>query len=205
MSARGNFVDAGPWNHNAHYHELVLSSRAWPCAAALDVGCGDGVLVRLLAERADTVVGIDSSAVMIERARRATASANVSYLLGDVLAHDFGGIRFDFIACVAAVHHMEFTTAVARMKSLLAPGGTLAILGLANSGTPLDLALDAVGFVVSRYRRLRPGAQRHADAPLAAPAETYGEVKRRAFRVLPGARFRRLVLFRYLLTWTNVG
>jgi 2-polyprenyl-3-methyl-5-hydroxy-6-metoxy-1,4-benzoquinol methylase len=210
ISAKGRsgelgFRDASSWNHNVHYYELLLRSRSWPCSAALDVGCGDGTLVRLLAERAASVVGIDSSAAMIERARRVTADFNVELVHDDFLAHDFGRQRFDFISCVAALHHMEFTAALERMKSLLAPNGTVAVLGLAGSRTPADLALDAAGAVQSRLYRLRQPPRRDDDMPIAPPAEAYGEIARRAAEILPGARFRRLVLFRYLLTWTKPG
>lgn len=199
------FGDTSSWNHNVHYYELLLRSRSWPCAAALDVGCGDGTLVRLLAERAATVVGIDSSATMIRRARRVTADFNVELVHDDFLAHDFGRRRYDFISCVAALHHMDFSAGLERMKSLLAPGGTVAVLGLADSRTPADLSFDAAGAVQSRLYRLLRRVRRDEDMPIAPPAETYGEIARRAMQVLPGATFRRLVLFRYLLTWTKPG
>jgi SAM-dependent methyltransferase len=196
-------LEYSSWNHNVHYYELLLRSRAWPCPAALDVGCGDGTLVRMLAERAAAVVGIDSSATMIRRARRTTAALNVELVHDDFLAHDFGRLRFGFISCVAALHHMDFSAGLERMKSLLAPSGTLAIIGLAESQTPVDLAFDAAGAVESRLYRLWRGPRRDEDVPIAPPAERYGEIARRAVRILPGARFRRLVLFRYLLTWTK--
>jgi len=62
----------------------------------------------------------------------------------------------------------------------------------------------AAGFVTTRIMRLTrdcfdPGA------PIAAPTITYTEVERAASEVLPAASFRRLVLFRYLLTWSKPG
>lgn len=43
------------WNHNTHYHRLVLDAMPDPCEAALDVGCGEGLLARRLATRARRV------------------------------------------------------------------------------------------------------------------------------------------------------
>jgi len=42
---------AGCWNHNVHYQPVILRAVPADCAAALDVGCGDGTLARKLAER----------------------------------------------------------------------------------------------------------------------------------------------------------
>jgi hypothetical protein len=40
---------AGYWNHNVHYQPVILKAVPRGCPAALDVGCGDGLLAgRLL-------------------------------------------------------------------------------------------------------------------------------------------------------------
>lgn len=201
MRARCSATRSG-WNHNAHYHDVLLRAMPSPCRAALDVGCGDGTLLEKLRERAAMVVAIDASAAMIERARANAPARGVQLIHGDVLAHDFGDRRFDFIACVATIHHMEFSTALARLAWLLEPGGTLAVVGLARSSTARDLAFDAAGFGVSRLLRMRH-ALHDPGAPLAEPTITYADVERAAAGMLPGASFRRLLLFRYLLTWTK--
>jgi ubiquinone/menaquinone biosynthesis C-methylase UbiE len=192
------------WNHNLHYHDLVLSTMPSPCHAALDVGCGDGTFVRRLIERAGSVVGIDTSAPMIEQARRDAPAARVTLINDDFLAHDFAGLRFDFVTCIAAAHHMDYRAALERMKALLQPGGRVAILGLARASTLTDVAFSAAGMVTSRLHRLLQ-ASYDPRAPVAVPELTYAGVQRIASAVLPGAAFRRLVLFRYLLTWTSPG
>ncbi|MFC0042034.1 class I SAM-dependent methyltransferase [Actinomadura rayongensis] len=57
------------WNHNVHYHPLVLGFVPDGCGRALDVGCGDGTLIRKLAARARHVTGVDRSPEMIAAAR----------------------------------------------------------------------------------------------------------------------------------------
>ncbi len=61
---------AEPWNHNIHYHGLVL--RAIPPGArrALDVGCGEGTLTRQAAHPHPHVTAIDADHASIALARQ---------------------------------------------------------------------------------------------------------------------------------------
>jgi 2-polyprenyl-3-methyl-5-hydroxy-6-metoxy-1,4-benzoquinol methylase len=201
MRARRSTTEPG-WNHNVAYQRVLLRAMPSLCRTALDVGCGDGTLLQSLHQRAATVVGIDASAAMIDRARANVSARGAQLIHGDVLTYDFGGRRFDFIACVAAIHHVEFRTALARLASLLERNGTLAVVGLARSSSARDVAFDAAGFAVSRLLRMRH-ALHDPGAPLAATTMTYADVERIAAGMLPGVSFRRLLLFRYLLTWTK--
>jgi ubiquinone/menaquinone biosynthesis C-methylase UbiE len=155
-----------------------------------------------LAERAGAVVGIDASEAMVERARRTIPGSGIELVHDDFLVHDFGGRGFDFITCVAALHHMNFGAALERMASLLRRTGRFAILGLAKPSTPRDFAFHAAGLVVTRFERTRRTLY-DPRAPLADPDMTYTDVERAATEMLPGAEFRRLLLCRYLLTWTK--
>jgi len=188
------------WNHNFHYHDLVLGAMPVPCARALDVGAGDGTLLALLATRAAHVTGIDLAP---GDAAHAVAPA-AEWIAGDFLAHDFGARRFDFISCVATLHHVDFAAGLTRMGALLAPGGALAVVGLAASSTAKDVAYDAMGLAQSRLERARRGFHR-PDVAMTGARMTYAEVARAAAALLPGATFRRLVLFRYLVTWIKPG
>jgi hypothetical protein len=42
--AGGMMARAGNWNHNVHYQPVVLQAVPAGCGAALEVGCGDGLL-----------------------------------------------------------------------------------------------------------------------------------------------------------------
>lgn len=65
----------------------------------LDSACGTGVLVAKLAETADRVVGLDSSAEMLEIARRNCAHCpNVEFIEGDIRSFNLHK-RFDLILC----------------------------------------------------------------------------------------------------------
>ncbi len=124
------------WNHNTHYYPLILAAVPAGCQRVLDVGCGEGMLVRQLARRVRHVVGIDQDAASIELASRQDLDGQVEFVRGDFLTCPFQPASFSMITCVAALHHMDPAAALAAMSQLLVPGGTLVIVGLARSRLP---------------------------------------------------------------------
>ena len=75
---------AHPWDHNAHYHPWLLRQLPRRFDRALDVGCGTGDLVRLLAGRARKVYGIDADPDIVARAQESTdLSAHVMFAVAD--------------------------------------------------------------------------------------------------------------------------
>jgi SAM-dependent methyltransferase len=198
-------VRAGRWNHNLHYHQLLLDAVPAGCERALDVGCGEGTLARRLRRSIRHVSAIDAHEPSIRAARRQDPESRIDYLLGDFLRFPFAPESFDFVVCVAALHHMEAEAGLRRMVELLRPGGTLAVLGLARSRFPGDLPRDLAAVIVNRaYLLFRD----HWESPAPTvwpPQHTYQEIQLLAGRVLPQARFRRHLLWRYSLVWTKPG
>lgn len=90
--------------------------------AALDVGCGAGRHTGLLAEQYEDVRGIDLSAEMLRHAR---PHPRVRYEQGDLF--DAAG-RYDLVFSVTTLHHVDERRALEHLWSLVAPGGTLAIV-----------------------------------------------------------------------------
>ncbi|CAA9272141.1 MAG: N6 adenine-specific DNA methyltransferase, N12 class [uncultured Acidimicrobiales bacterium] len=180
---------------------MVLSALPPACREGLDVGCGEGMLTRELAERMDHVVGIDLDQASIDLAR-AQGTAGVEYVVGDFMTHPFEPESFDAIVSVAALHHMEPGAALARMRRLLRPGGRLAVVGLARS-RPADLPLDAAGLLADQYYKRTRAYWDHSAPTVWPPPHTYGQVRQLAGRELPGVRYRRHLLFRYSLVWTK--
>ncbi|MCS0605039.1 class I SAM-dependent methyltransferase [Streptomyces sp. LP11] len=194
------------WNHNVHYHRAVLAAVPHGCRTALDAGCGDGLLARKLATRAEAVTGIDRSPEMIRRAR-ARQPANVTYVTGDYL--DGTALTedgYDFVSAVAVVHHAPFEDALAALTRLVTPGGRLVIVGLARNHTRLDWLISACGLPASRLlARLRGGKRDPDGMPLAHPPLHWGEVRAAARRLLPGCHYRRRLLWRYVVVWDKPG
>ncbi len=194
------------WNPNIHYYPAILDFVPGNCREALDVGCGDGELARLLASRSGRVTGIDLSTEMVESARsRSQDVSNARFLETDFFAASGTQLplgRYDLITMVAVAHHLGTERALSRSAELLAPGGRLAVIGLADPGSALDLLhLAAAVPAVKVTGRSRGGSHAPSKMPVADPDTTFREARDIAHRVLPGSRFRRRLLWRYTLLW----
>lgn len=195
-------VGADVWNHNIHYYPIVL--RAVPAHAerALDVGCGEGLMARRVAAVVGNVIGIDRDESSV-RFARGHCPSGVDYVLGDFMTYPFRPASFDFITSVAALHHMDETAALTRMRALLRPGGRLVVIGLARSSRPRDAILDVVGMVANLVVKRSKAVHKDSSPKVWPPPHTYRQTRRLALQILPGARFRRHLLWRYSLTWTS--
>jgi len=99
--------------------------------SVLDVGCGTGHHLELLAEHFEQLAGVDLSASMLDVAR--TRVPGVQLQLGDMREFSLGR-RFDVVVSLfSAVGYMadahELTLAVGAMAEHLAPGGVLVVDG----------------------------------------------------------------------------
>ncbi|WP_232247978.1 class I SAM-dependent methyltransferase [Streptacidiphilus rugosus] len=190
------------WNTNVARHPGILRAVPAGCRDALDVGCGDGLLVRKLSGLTQRVTGIDLSPDMAARARELnTEHPDVTVIEGDFLTADLPAGGFDFICSVTTIHHMDFEAALTRMRDLLRPDGTLVVVGLARDATATGWAVRIAAAPVVRVAKLVRHAHGPEGMPLADPCMSYGEVRAVARRLLPGMRYRRHMLRRYSLTW----
>lgn len=193
---------AAGWNHNSHYHRVILEAVPSGCRRALDVGCGEGTLTRQLRVLVPEVIGVDNHAESVAMARAHPDADDITYIEADVLAPDFPDESFDLITAVASLHHMNAHVALVRLKSLLRTGGVLAVVGLARS-TAIDWPLDLAAVIPHRVRVLRDGCWEHPSPIVWPPPESYASMRRIATDVLPGARYRRRLYWRYTLIWVK--
>jgi ubiquinone/menaquinone biosynthesis C-methylase UbiE len=192
------------WNHNVHYQPVILGAVPAGCGAALEVGCGDGLLARRLAERAAEVTAIDRDERMIALARERTSGSRVRYVHADFLAYPVEAASFDFACANTVLHHMDFAAALEAMARALRPGGRLAVVGLAENGGPADYLIGAPGVPANLiYRAFR--GQGGSGAPVEDPEMTWAQAHAIARDVLPGVRYRRHLLWRYSLRWRKPG
>jgi len=193
------------WNHNIHYHRLILDSVPAGARDALEVGCGEGMLARRLCRIVPNVVAIDLDQSSLDLARAQMPGANIDYVCGDFLTYPFVRGSFDVIGSVATLHHMDAAVALGRMRDLLRPGGTLVIVGLARSRLPADLPVEVAAVAVNGIYRLTKTYWQHPSPTVWPPPATYPGMRRLATRLLPGARYRRHLLWRYSIVWTKPG
>ena len=112
-----------------------LLSDAMPDAPArvADLGCGTGTLTVLLARLGFSVVGVDFSPRMLERARRKAAAldvgAAVDWILGDAGDPPLDAGAFDAVLCRHVLWALpDPAAALERWSGLLAPGGRLVLI-----------------------------------------------------------------------------
>lgn len=190
------------WDHNAHYHRLLLRAVPSPCRRALDVGCGDGAFARRLAERADIVEAVDLSAEAIAAAEEhVDGCPNVRFRVCDFRQLRFDG-AYDYVAALASLHHVEFEDALAKLKVLVRPGGVVAVLGCFQERSKTDLLASLLALPVNRHY-LRKYGEHTYPLPTAEPTMSLREIRGAAARILPGARVRRRLLWRYSILWTR--
>ncbi len=101
--------------------------------SVLDVGCGTGLLLEMLAKAVDAsgqACGIDSSEDMLAFARhRCSDLPQVKLQHGGVEQLDFPEQSFDAIACTQVLLYVDNTSrALAEMNRVIKPGGRLVIV-----------------------------------------------------------------------------
>lgn len=108
--------------------------------SALDLACGTGDLTRALARRypGAQTVGLDLSPEMLDRARAATPSDAIRFVEGDLQALPFPEASFDVVTAGYALRNApDLSGALAEIRRVLRPGGTLATLDFSRSPHPL--------------------------------------------------------------------
>jgi len=201
--------------HNDHYHHFLLRHLPANCHDVLEIGCGTGGFARRLAERSERVLALDLSPEMIRLAREHSAQfPNIDFQLADVRDASFPIGSFDCIATIATLHHLPFPETLLKMKTALKPGGVLLVLDLFEPAGLADSLLNFVALPVSvglrfkHYGRLRQrrevrdawsAHERHDIYP------TMSQVHALCASMLPGAKIKQHLLWRYSIVWEKAG
>ena len=211
-------LDAAGWTHNNHYHNFLLRHIRHDCQNALEVGCGTGAFARRLAARARHVVALDLSPEMIRVARSRSAEfSNLEFQVADAASWDFPAAHFDCIATIATLHHLPLRAMILKLKAALKPGGVLIVLDLFEPERNLftvaglvDTFLNIVAMGVSvslrlvRNGRLKPPRAVRAAWAAHEQHDSYpkvSEIRTLCVEILPGARIKRHLLWRYSIIW----
>jgi SAM-dependent methyltransferase len=157
-----------------------LVERARPIGASdriLDLGCGTGIVARVLRERlggAASIVGVDPRPIMVEKAR--SIEPEIDWRVGDPGALPFADGSFDLVLCQDMLFVSDPLAALAEVRRVLAPEGRFIVSiwrGRSEStfdGSALARALTNAGFTDVRVEVVSlidvtdsPGAPSAAD------------------------------------------
>jgi len=120
--------------------------------AALDIGCGSGILAFELAQYYDNVVAVDLSAKMLAIASQKRSAPNIEYIQMDAsqLALDR---QFDLIVSAATFHHLpNLPAALDAIKRMLNPHGKIVFLdNVSEVETPAT-----IGYILAAARDFIP-------------------------------------------------
>lgn len=125
-------------------------------STALDVGCGEGRLCRLLAKQGMRTTGIDPTSALIDRAVQLDPEG--TYVLGKAEELPFAEATYDLVvSCLSLVDIDDYQKAIAEMTRVLKPGGRLLVANITDvqsagmrigwqrdeQGTPTHFGIDA--------------------------------------------------------------
>jgi ubiquinone/menaquinone biosynthesis C-methylase UbiE len=146
----------GDAQQSAMRREFLNAIPFPPRARVLDLGCGTGVLTRVLARwpNVASVVGVDPAPSLLERARAVALDlSSVTYEEGDARSLAFDDAEFDAVTCDSMFSHMpDPQRAIEEAFRVLRAGGCLAVfdgdyatatVALADDD-PLQACVDAM-------------------------------------------------------------
>jgi SAM-dependent methyltransferase len=152
--------------------EVIGSLPLRPEMRVVDVGCGDGFYLGLLAQRLrppGVAIGFDVNPSYLQRAhdnrRVREAGCRVDLVAGRLAHPPLERENFDLVWCAQSLYSLpEPVAAVEQMAALLRPGGVLAVLEndtlhqiLLPWPSHLEIALRAAEFVALSQETSRPG------------------------------------------------
>lgn len=204
-------LSAGEGGHDARYRDYLLRQIPNECDSVLEIGCGTGESSRLLAARAQQVIGVDLAQQMIRVARqKSTNHRNIEFMNGDIMTLNFLAERFDCIVSSTTFHHLPAEGILRKVKEWLKRGGTFVCLDLYQRSTAMDWICDAVAYPLSAGFRLMKTGRMQPPRELRSAYDEHGktdtyltlrEIKDICGSVLPGAVVRRHLFWRYSIVW----
>ena len=148
---------------------LVELTVATPLGDLLDVGCGQGRLLKLLASRARRLVGVDIDPAARRLARAEVLLAglpNCSLRQGDMYALPFGDAEFDTIILDEVLADADRPAdAIGEARRLLRPGGRILFLVAGNTQSEARLRNDFAAWAAAASLRLAPPRSIPEDKP----------------------------------------
>lgn len=111
---------------DAHWHGDSRARHPLAGKAALDVGCGAGLLAEPLARLGASVTGVDAAPenIAVAKSHAAGQGLAISYHAGELAG--LPSAKFDLVTCMEVVEHVsDPATFVRDLAARIAPGGLL--------------------------------------------------------------------------------
>ena len=138
----------------------------------LDIGCGNGSLLALLAPRIEQGVGLDASPAMIERARlRAAALPHLRFETVDGPRLPLEDACIDVAISMLSFRYLDWDPLLAELRRVLRPSGHLLVIDMVDKPVePRQLPRAVLDELRTRARALRfPGYRRRLAAMVRDP------------------------------------
>jgi SAM-dependent methyltransferase len=137
-------------------------------ARTLELGCGAGTYVRVLAKRGHPVIGLDYSLPSLRRAVAADVPRVGRYVSGDASCLPFQDRSFQAVACIGVLQALEDPeTALAEIARVLEPSG-VAVVETLNPLNLLAAARRLSAFLRRQPTRLRYGSPGAVERTMAS-------------------------------------
>ena len=156
----GVSVDATAAEDRALHHALIELTVATPLGDIIDIGCGHGRILKLLASRATRAVGVDIDADARRFARAELLLARLPHCTlrkGDMYALPFADKEFDTAILDDVLGNAERpVAAIEEAARLLRPGGRLLLLATTNGNDARGIGANLADWCRSTGLRLSP-------------------------------------------------
>lgn len=100
-------------------------------ARGIDLGCGTGWYLKNITEYGYNMLGVDSSAGLVDEAKKVNRGNQAKLEIANILKLGYPADSFDFAYCINSLHHLrdnaELNRALSEIQRVLKKGGLLII------------------------------------------------------------------------------
>ncbi len=104
---------------------IAAGGRLAPGISALEIGCGTGLFTEMFAQTGASLVAVDISPNLLEKARGRSLPANRVQFLEKRFEDCEAEGPFDAVIGSSVLHHLDLNVSLARIFALLKPGGAM--------------------------------------------------------------------------------